>query len=33
MRLARFNDGKYGIVVSDVIHDITAPPTNCRRSE
>jgi hypothetical protein len=24
MRLARFNDGKYGIVVGDVIHDITA---------
>jgi 2-keto-4-pentenoate hydratase/2-oxohepta-3-ene-1,7-dioic acid hydratase in catechol pathway len=23
MRLARFNDGKYGIVVADVIHDIT----------
>jgi 2,4-didehydro-3-deoxy-L-rhamnonate hydrolase len=24
MRLARFNDGKYGIVVGDAIHDITA---------
>ena len=24
MRLARFNDGKYGIVVGDTIHDITA---------
>ena len=24
MRLARFNDGKYGIVVGDTIHDVTA---------
>ena len=33
MRLARFNDDKYGIVVGDVIYDITAAPTNYRRPE
>ena len=24
MRLARFNDGKYGVVVGDAVHDVTA---------